>query len=98
MIPVRGAILGPEETECDWGGATEASAVAWPPLMKERISPLVTLPLLPVPGTELMSMPSFFAKCLTAGVDKLLPGSLPGGAVAALLMELVGMLTGVAAS
>ena len=55
-----------------------------PPLMKLSKSPFVTLPFLPVPGTRLMSMPSFLAINLTAGVDKALPLNLPGGAVATL--------------
>lgn len=49
--------------------------------MNWRMFSLVTLPSLPVPVTLLMSMPCFFAKCLTAGVANAL---LPGGAVSTL--------------
>lgn len=64
------------------------TAVPWPLEIKLRMSVFVTRPFFPVPGTPLMSMPSFLAKCLTAGVDNALerpmaPGAplLPGGAV-----------------
>ena len=56
--------------------APEGVAVPWPLSMKARMSVLVTLPFLPVPGTALMSMPSFLARCLTAGVDKALDVAL----------------------
>ena len=74
MIPVRGAILGPIPTKppAAAGAATPCDAVPWPLLMKLRMSPFVTRPFLPVPGTVLISIPSFLARCLTAGVDKAL--------------------------
>lgn len=45
--------------------------------MKFIRSSLVTLPFLPVPGTWLMSMPFFFAWCLTAGVERALDETGP---------------------
>ena len=75
MIPSRGAILGPLAT--DPIGPPELGVAAWdavpcPLLIKLSMSPLVTRPFLPVPCTELISTPSFLARCLTAGVDKAL--------------------------
>ena len=57
--------------------------------MKFKMSVLVTRPCLPVPGTSLMLIPSFFAKCLTAGVERALAEEfleelLSGGAELAL--------------
>ena len=49
------------------------------PDMKLTRSSLVTLPPLPVPGTLLMSIPYFFAMCLTAGVDRALDSELLPG-------------------
>ena len=59
--------------------------------MKLSTSSLVTRPPLPVEGTLLISMFSFLARCLTAGVDKALDwveeSELPGGAVPTLSIE-----------
>ena len=76
MTPYSGAILIPvvekplpsdDGAECDAG-----EAVAPPCLIKLSKSDLVTRPFFPVPVTALMSIPSFFARCLTAGVDNAL--------------------------
>ena len=66
--------------------------------MKFKISVLVTRPALPVPGTSLMLMPSFFARCLTAGVERALAEEfleelLPGGEWVALSTTLVACWT-----
>ena len=74
-MPVRGAILTPDDLDGTAGCffAVEAwDAVPCPLEMKIWMSSLVTRPLFPVPGTRLMSMPDFFARCLTAGVDNAL--------------------------
>ena len=77
VIPSRGAIFGPETKTLEDGvAAALCDAVPCPLLMKARRSTLVTRPFLPVPCTWLISIPSFLAKCLTAGVDKALVRSV----------------------
>jgi len=45
--------------------------------MKLSTSPLVTLPFLPVPAIALISKACFFARCLTAGVERALVYDMP---------------------
>ena len=49
----------------------------FPSDMKLSTSPLVTLPFFPVPTIALMSKLCFFARCLTAGVERALVWELP---------------------
>ena len=83
---MSGGSFGRPLSKLGEAGATAAEAVPDPDFMKLSRSDFVTLPPLPVAGTRLMSMPSFLAINLTAGVDKALPLKLPGPAAGAAVL------------
>lgn len=79
-------------------GGWDTGTACWDalgPSMKFMRSSLVTLPFLPVPGTWLISMPCFFAWCLTAGVERALDDTGPDiGMEAAAAAGATGAATG----
>lgn len=83
---MRGAILGIIVPLYGWYNPAYTCFYTgyYPPCMNLIISSFVTLPSLPVPGIESISIPSFFAMCLTAGVANAL--ELPGDAECSLLL------------